>query len=115
MLGAKDIYRYLEQWRINAKDSRRRMIRRRRPGSGKAKGRERWYASPLLAQGWTASATVEVLEREPHTIGRWAAAFGDGVPSALIFGKSGGPSALGETQQAELKAAVRELPDQAGI
>ena len=69
----------------------------------------------LLAQGWTASATVGVLERDPHTIGRWAAAFGDGVPAALIFGKSGGPSAFGETQQAELKVAVRELPEQAGI
>ena len=44
----------------------------------------------LLAQWWTASATAEGLERDPHTIGRWVAAFGDGGPAALIFEQSGG-------------------------
>ena len=34
--------------------------------------RERWYAILLLAQGLTAAATAEALERDPHTIGRWA-------------------------------------------
>ena len=29
--------------------------------------RERWYALLLLAQGWTASATTQALERDPHT------------------------------------------------
>ena len=44
-------------------------------------------------QGWTATATTEaLLERDPHTIGRWAAAFGEGVPAALIFEQSGGTS-----------------------
>ena len=28
----------------------------------------------LLVQGWTAAEATEVLERDPHTIGRWAAA-----------------------------------------
>ena len=28
-----------------------------------------WHAVWLLAQGWTASATAEALERDPHTIG----------------------------------------------
>ena len=36
--------------------------------------RERWYALWLLTQGWTAAATAEALERDPHTIGRWASA-----------------------------------------
>ena len=31
--------------------------------------RERWYAILLLAQGCTAAATAEALERDPHTIG----------------------------------------------
>ena len=31
--------------------------------------RERWYALWLLTQGWTAQATAEALERDPHTIG----------------------------------------------
>ena len=39
----------------------------------------------LLAQGWTA----EALERDPHTIGRWASAFGEGGPAALIFEQTG--------------------------
>ena len=30
------------------------------------------------------------LGRDPHTIGRWAAAFGEGGPAALIFEQSGG-------------------------
>ena len=42
------------------------------------------------AQGWTASAVAEALERDPHTIGRWAAAFGEGGPAALIFEQTGG-------------------------
>ena len=53
--------------------------------------RERWYAILLLAQGWTAAATAEMLERDPHTIGRWASAFGEGGPRALIFEQTGGP------------------------
>ena len=44
----------------------------------------------LLAQGLTAAATAEALERDPHTIGRWAAAFGEGGPAALIFEQTGG-------------------------
>ena len=42
--------------------------------------RERWHAIWLLAQGWTASAIAEALEGDSHTIGRWAAAFGEGGP-----------------------------------
>ena len=61
--------------------------------------RERWYAILLLARraaptprerGLTAAATAEALERDPHTIGRWASAFGAGGPAALIFEQTGG-------------------------
>ena len=31
--------------------------------------RERWHAIWLLAQGWTASAIAEALERDPRTTG----------------------------------------------
>ena len=65
----------------------------------------------LLAQGSTAVAP----ERYPHTIGRWAAALEEGGPAALISERPGGPPALGETHQAELRAAVRESPAEAGI
>ena len=84
-MGARDMGRYLEQWQMDAQDLRRRMILAPTP-----RERERWYAMLLLAQGWTASATAEALERDPHTIGRWVAAFGLGGPKALIFEQSGG-------------------------
>ena len=51
------------------------------PGAGAGA----WYAMLLLAQGWTAAATAEALDRDPHTIGRWASAFGEGGSKALIF------------------------------
>ena len=72
--GVREIDRSLEQWRMGVKDLRRRMILAPTP-------RERWYAILLLAQGLTAAATAEALERDPHTIGRWASAFGEGGPS----------------------------------
>ena len=73
---------------MNAKDLHRRMILAPTP-----RERERWYAILLLAQGLTA-ATAEALERDPHTIGRWASAFGEGGPAALIFEQTGAPQGL---------------------
>ena len=67
-MGVREIGRFLEQWQMEVKDLRRRMILAPTPWE-----RERWYAISLLAQGWTSSATAEALERDPHTIGRWAA------------------------------------------
>ena len=84
-MGARQMEQFLEQWRMDARDLRRRMILSPTP-----RERERWYAMLLLAQGWTASATAEALERDPHTVGRWAAVFGEGGPAALMFEQSGG-------------------------
>ena len=64
---------------------RRRMILGPTP-----RERERWYAMLLLAQGLTAAATAEALGRDAQTIGRWATAFGEGGPAALILEQSGG-------------------------
>ena len=66
-MGVREKERFLEQWRMDATDLRRRMILAPTP-----RERERWYAILLLAQGLTAAATAEALERDPHTIGRWA-------------------------------------------
>ena len=63
-MGVREIDRYLEQWQMEIKDLRRRMILAPTPWE-----RERWYALLLLAQGLTAAATAEALERDPHTIG----------------------------------------------
>ena len=89
MIGVREMERFLEQWRMDSRDLRRRMILSPTP-----RERERWYAMLLLAQGWTASAAAEELERDPHTVGRWAAAFGEGGPTALIFEQSVGPPPL---------------------
>ena len=85
MMGVREIDRSLEQWQMGVKDLQRRMILGPTP-----RERERWYAIMLLAQGLTAAATAEALERDPHTIGRWASAFGEGGPAALMFEQTGG-------------------------
>ena len=69
-----------------------------------------------LGPGWTASAVAGALDRDPHTMGRWLTAFGEGGPAALIFEQSGGPPpALGEAERAELRAAVQGPPAMDGI
>ncbi len=59
-MGVREIGRSLERWQMVEKDLRRRMILAPTP-----RERERWYAMLLLAQGWTAAATAEALERGP--------------------------------------------------
>ena len=73
MMDVREIDRPLEQWEMNARDLHRRMILAPAP-----RERERWQAVWLLAQDLTAAATAEALERDPHTAGRWAPAFGEG-------------------------------------
>ena len=85
VMSVRGIERLLEQWEMGVKDVHRRVILSPTP-----RERERWHAVWLLAQGWTASAVAEAVERDPHTIGRWAAAFGEGGPAALIFEQTGG-------------------------
>ena len=87
-MGVREIGRSLERWQMREKDLRWRMIRALTP-------RERWYATLLLAQGWTAAATAEVLERDPTPSDpfdklRRASAFGEGGPAALLFEQTGG-------------------------
>ena len=88
-MGVREIERFLEQWQMEARDLRRRMI-----VASASRERERWCAMLMPAQGWTASTTAEALERDPHAIGRWAAAFGEGGPAALIFEQTGGSPPL---------------------
>ena len=91
VMGVREIDRFLKQWQMDGRDLHRRLILAPTP-----RERERWHAIWLLAQGWTASSTAQALGRDPNTIGRWAAAFG-------------------EAQRATLKEAVQELPEAAGI
>ena len=106
VMSVRDIGRSLEQWEMNAKDVHRRMILAPTP-----RERERWHAVWLLVQGWTAVAVAEALERDPHTIGWWALAFGEGGPAALIFEQTGGsprprPDTAGGVERSGATAAV---------
>ena len=85
VLGMRDIVQVLERWQLDVGDVRERMYRAPTP-----RERERWHALWLLARGWTGLAVSEVLEREPHTICAWVAAFSDNGPAALAFVQSGG-------------------------
>ncbi len=87
MVGLRGMDQHLEQCQMGVKDLRLRMILSPTP-----RERERWCPMLLLAQGLTAVATAEALERDPHTIGRWASAFDKGGPTALMFEQTGGPS-----------------------
>ncbi len=84
-MGMIDIAHLLEWWQLDVGDVRERMYRAPTP-----RERERWHALWLLARGWAALAVSEALEREPHTIGAWVAAFSDKGPTALAFEQSGG-------------------------
>ena len=46
MMGVREIDRFLQQWQMDARDLRQRMILAPTP-----RQRERWYALLLLAQG----------------------------------------------------------------
>ncbi len=85
VMGMWEIEQLLERWQLDVGEVRKRMYRAATP-----RERERWHALWLLAKGWTASAVAEALEREPHTIGAWVAAFSDNGPAALAFEQSGG-------------------------
>ena len=78
VMSVREVDRSLEQWEMNAKDVHRRMILAPTP-----RERERWHAIWLLAQGWTAVAVAEALERDPHTIGPSTAQDGP-RPSARV-------------------------------
>ncbi len=75
----------LGRWGIEVRQIREHMYRAPTP-----RERERWHALWLLAQGWPANKVAEVLERDPHTIGSWLAAFDQDGPAALAFEHTGG-------------------------
>ena len=86
VLGMRDIVQLLERWQLDVGEVRRRMYLASTP-----RERERWHALWLLAQGWTALAVAEALERDSHTIGTWVTALSATlVRTALGFEQSGG-------------------------
>ncbi len=80
-----EIAAILTRWQLDAGRVRERIYRAPTP-----RERERWHALWLLAQGWSASKVGELLERDPHTVGAWLAAFDRDGPAALTFAQTGG-------------------------
>lgn len=76
----------LARWGLDEGQVRERMYRAPTP-----RERERWHALWLGAQGWSAARVAVALDRDPHTVGAWLAAFAQAGPPALAFVQSGGP------------------------
>lgn len=75
----------LERWQLELREVREQLCQAPTP-----RERERWHALWLLARGWSAVDVDKALERDPHTIGDWVAAFDQGGPAAVAFEHSGG-------------------------
>ena len=72
----------LERWRMDEAEIRRRMYRAPTP-----RERKRWHAVWLLAQGWTAAAVAQALERDAHTIGQWYGHLQRAVPKGWFVNR----------------------------
>ena len=80
-----DMHVMLDQWHLDVRQVRDHVYRASTP-----RGRERWHALWLLAQGWSTAEVAEALERDAHTIGAWAEEFQEKGPAGLAFEQSGG-------------------------
>ena len=81
-----DLAAGLVRWGLDLSQVRDRLYRAPTP-----RERERWHALWLVGQGWSAANVAAVLDRDPHTIGSWLAAFCQDGPQALTFEQTGGP------------------------
>ena len=90
-MGVREMDRYLEQRQIDAKALRRRMILAATPRERALSQAQEVVRHAAVGPRLDRSSTAEALERAPHTIGRWLAAFGERGPAALIFQQTGGP------------------------
>ena len=80
-----DLAAALSHWQLDAAAVRERLYR-----APTARERERWHALWLALQGWSAAQVATALERDPHTVGSWLAAFRRDGPAALTFAHTGG-------------------------
>jgi transposase len=81
-----DVAELFAPWKLDLGQVRERMYRAATP-----RERERWHAVWLLARGWSAAQVADALERDPHTVGGWLAAFRQSGPVGLVFEQTGGP------------------------
>ena len=81
----KELQDALQGWALDVGQVREHLYRAATP-----RERERWHALWLALQGWSAAQVAAALERDPHTIGDWLAAFCRDGPAALAFVQTGG-------------------------
>ena len=99
------------RWGISPADACEQISRAKTP-----RERARWQMLWVRSRGWSATQVAQALERDPHTIGAWIAAFARGGPAVFAFEQRGGsPPARQPEQQAALKTAVEGPPAQAGV
>lgn len=79
------MHEFLERWHLDSRQLRAQVDRAPTPPQ-----RERWHAPWRLARGGSAAQVAAALERDPHTIGDWLAAFGRGGPATGTFMQTGG-------------------------
>jgi hypothetical protein len=82
---SNDLEEALSRWQIDPATVRAHMYRAPTP-----RERERWHALWLALQGWPTTRVATALERDPHTVGSWLAAFRRDGPCALAFVHTGG-------------------------
>ena len=93
--GRGNLLDVLSRWELAVRQVRARMSRAPTP-----RERERWPALWPLAQGWSANKVAALLDRDPHTVGAWLAAFAQDGPPALAFAQTGGaPPPSGRTSR----------------
>ena len=110
-MGAREIHRDLEQWEMDAKALRRRMILAPTPPGAGAVVRRLAAGPGLDGSGDGGGAGAGPTHHRPVGVGlRRGRACGPDIRAVRGF-----PPALDERQREELKAAVQELPEQAGI
>ena len=115
-MGVREIDRFLERWQMDARDLHRRIILSPTPrelAEGPAQEMARHLAAGPRMDGFGYGAGLGTGPSHHRKMGRrlWRGrACRPDIRAVRWF-----PPALGETQQAELKEAVQELPAMAGI
>ena len=117
VMGVREIERFLEQWRMDARDLHRRLIPAPAPRERalrQAQEMARHMAAGPRMDRFGYGAGPGTRSAHHRTMGRRLRR-GRACRLDVRAVRGFSPPALCETQQAELKAAVQELPAMAGI
>ena len=105
-----DMQVLLERWQLDVKQVRERVYHAPTP-----RERERWHALWLLARGWSAVQSPRRWGGTPTRSVNGPQTSGNKVPQGWLLSRPEVPPALDAAQQAELKTAVQDTPQAAGV